>query len=168
MSRSAEDAGPGAGRRPLRRRGVWAGLVIGVVAVSGALAAVVYAGGDDDSAEGREASARPDEPVEASHEWPADYTGQVWITVTAPDDAPRSVTIRWGPWERRIVHDSAEPVTYWFTKAPPEPGDVNVPTTVRVDPGAQVAFDLGAPPVGAVDASTDWDPAADAGDDTGA
>jgi len=162
VSRLAEDAGPGAGGRPLRRRGVWAGLVIGVIAVSGALAAVLYAGGDDGTAQDNEPTSRvPEAAVEKSHEWPAAYAGQVWITVTAPDDAPRSVTIRWGPWERRIVHESAEPTTYWFTKDPPEPGGQNVATTVRIDPGADVTFDQGTPPVGAVDVNDDWEAAAE-------
>jgi len=169
VSGSAEGAaGPGAGRGAGRRRGIWAGLVIGIVAVSGALGAVLYGDGGPD---GHEPAARqpdePDGPVEVSHEFPASYGGQVWVTINAGDDAPRSVTIRWGPWERRLVHESDGPVSYWFTKNPPKPGDENVPTTVRIEPAADVDFDQGTPPVGAVDASTGWDPAPDAPAETG-
>jgi hypothetical protein len=135
--------------------------VIGVVAVSGALAAVVYGGGDEQGADREPGGGPPEQAVEVTHEWPATYGGQVWITVDAPDDAPRSITIRWGPWERRIVHDTAEPTTYWFTKDTPQPGDESVPATVRIDPGADVTFDQGTPPVGAVDVSDDWDAVAD-------
>ena len=171
MSGSAEGAaGPGAGRGLGRRRGIWVGLAIGVVAVSGALAAVLYGG--DGGADGSGSAARqgedPNGPVEVSHEFPASYGGQVWITISAADDAPRSVTIRWGPWERRLVHESDGPVSYWFTKNPPQPGDENVPATVRIEPRAEVEFAQGTPPVGAVDASTEWDPAADAPDEAAA
>ncbi len=156
MSGPAEGtAGPG------RRRGVWAGLVIGIIAVSGAFVAVLH---DRGGGNGEEASAQrqqQDEPVEVSHEWPATYGGQVWITVTAADAAPRSVTIRWGPWEKHFVHESDEPLSYWFTKDPPAPGAENVPATIRIEPGADVTFDQGTPPVGAIDTSTGWEPAPD-------
>lgn len=158
MSGSAEvAAGPDAagGGRHGRRRGVWVGLVIGVIAVSGALVAVLQDSGGDD--EPSPLPGGPIEPVEVTHEFPADYSGQVWITVTAADDAPRTVTIRWGPWERRFVHESPDPETYWFTKDPPQPGDENVPTTVRIEPGADVVFDQGSAPIGSFDMSTGWD-----------
>jgi hypothetical protein len=135
--------------------------VIGIVAVSGALVAALHDGGGSGADEREAAPQRQDEPVEASHEWPAAFSGQVWITITASDTAPRSVTIRWGPWEKRFVHESDEPVSYWFTKDPPKPGDQNVPATVRIEPGADVTFDQGTPPVGSVDASIGWDPASD-------
>jgi hypothetical protein len=135
--------------------------VIGIVVVSGAYVAVFHDSGDDGERASLRVQQQEEEAVEASHEWPAAYSGQVWITVTAADAAPRSVTIRWGPWERHFVHDSDEPVSYWFTKDPPKPGDENVPATVRIEPGADVTFDQGTPPVGAVDTSTGWDPAPD-------
>jgi hypothetical protein len=164
MSGPAEGTA-GLGRRS-GRRGAWAGLVIGIIVVSGAVVAVLHDHGDDGDGDGREASPQQqDEPVEISHEWPAAYGGQVWITITAADAAPRSVTIRWGPWERHFVHESDEPLSYWFTKNAPKPGDENVPTTVTVSPGADVAFDQGTPPVGAIDQSTGWEPAPDDGDD---
>lgn len=158
MSGRAEVAtGPdaAAGGRRGRRRGVGVGLVIGVVVVSGALVAVTRDGGGADEEDA--APDRQDGPTEVTHEFPADYGGQVWITVTAADSAPRSVTIRWGPWEKRFVHESADPVSYWFLKDPPQPGDENVPTTVRIEPSADVTFDQGTPPVGARDASTGWE-----------
>jgi hypothetical protein len=137
------------------------------------LAAVLYGG--DGGADGSGSAARQrnepdglDGPVEVSHEFPASYGGQVWITISAADDAPRSVTIRWGPWERRLVHQSDGPVSYWFTKDPPKPGDENVPTTVRIEPRAEVDFAQGTPPVGAIDASNDWDHAAEAPDEAAA
>jgi hypothetical protein len=150
-------SGPAVGTAgPGRRRSAWAGLVIGIIAVSGALVAVLHDRGGES-----EASPQPDEAVKISHTWPATFGGQVWITVDADDATPRSVTIDWGPWERRFVHESADPVTYWFTKDPPKPGDDNVPATVRIEPGAKVTFDQGPPPVGALDRSTGWEHAPD-------
>jgi hypothetical protein len=151
-------SGPAEGTAGLgRRRRTWAGLVIGIIAVSGAFVAVLH---DRDGGDENEASPRQqDEPVEVTHEFPPDYGGQVWITVEADDATPRSVTIRWGPWEKHFVHESDGPMSYWFTKDPPKPGDESVPVTVRVEPGADVTFDQGTPPVGALDKSTAWDPA---------
>jgi hypothetical protein len=159
-------SGPGVGtadpehRSHDRRRGVWVGLVIGVIVVSGALLAVFQSGGDDEAP-----PQQADGPREFTHEFPADYGGQVWITVTSPDDSPRQVTIRWGPWEKRFVHESDEPLTYWFTKDPPKPGAENVPVTVTVDPGADVTFDQGTAPLEAIDKSTEWDEAPEAPSD---
>jgi hypothetical protein len=150
-------SGPAVGTAgPGRRRSAWVGLVIGIIAVSGALVAVLHDRGGED-----EVSPPPDEAVKISHEWPAEYSGQVWITVDADDASPRSVTISWGPWERTFVHESADPLTYWFTKAPPKPGDANVPATVRIEPGAGVTFGQGPPAVGALDRSTGWDDTSD-------
>jgi hypothetical protein len=158
VSGSAEATGPGAtaADRRRRHRGIWAGLIIGVVAAAGALVAVLQDSGGGD----RDGPPAPvDGPIEATHEFPADYGGQVWITVVAPDAAPRSVSISWGPWEKRFVHESEDPQAYWFTKHEPQPGDESVPATVRVDPAAEVTFDQGTPPIGALDRSTGWDPA---------
>jgi hypothetical protein len=133
-------------------------LVVGVIAVSGALIAVVSASGDGDEP-------KPGRPVEESsydHEFPADYAGPVWITVDAADAGARTITIAWGPWERRIIHEDAGPVTYVFTKNPPSPDDENVPTTVTVEPAARVEFGNGpTPPAGAVDVNADWTSADD-------
>jgi hypothetical protein len=126
--------------------------VLGVIVVSGSLFAVFHAAGDDEAAPEQD-----DRPFEVTHEFPAGYHGQVSITVTARDDALRSVTIRWGAREKRFVHESDEPEIYWFVKPTPQPGERNVPVTVTVDPGARVAFDVGTPPMGAQDESTGWD-----------
>lgn len=161
-----EDPGgePGTGRRVRSstwRR--WLGLAIGILVVSGALVAVFHDREGDDGGDGgeddrrRAAAAAAAEPTEASHEWPSSYAGPVWITVDAGDTTPRTIVIRWGPWERRIIHESADPVTYEFAKSPDDVGEPTVPTAVRVEPGAEVTFGSGAtPPADAVDVNAGW------------
>lgn len=144
----------------------WLGLAIGVVVASGALAAVLHdRGGDGDDGGGggrdaRRSEASPagaEQTTETSYEWPNTYAGPVWITVDAPDAVPRTITIRWGPWERRIIHEAADPVTYEFAKSPDDLGEPTVPTLVRVEPGAEVTFGSGStPPPDAVDVNPGW------------
>jgi hypothetical protein len=139
-------------RPPRPGLGLVVGLVVGVIAVSGALFAVASGTGDDETT--RERVARSST---YGHEFPADYAGPVWVTVDAVDATAHTVTIAWGPWERRIIHEDEAPVTYVFTKNPPEPGDENVPTTVTVEPDAEVTFGNGpTPPADAVDVNADW------------
>lgn len=93
--------------------------------------------------------------------YPEVYDGPVWITVDAPDAAPRLVTISWGAWQRRIDHASADPVTYWFTKGTSgAAGPATVETVVTADPPAEVTFGYGEfVPEGAVDVRDGWAPA---------
>lgn len=157
MSGPAERTADPGGRRSGIWHGVWVGLVIGVIVVSGALVAVLHGPGSDDSDARRDSPQRLDEPTEVTHEFPAGYVGQVWVTITAPDAAPREVTISWGPWNKHLVHRSAEPKTYWFTRDAATSEADNIPATVHVEPGAEVTFDQGMVPVGAVDASIGWE-----------
>jgi hypothetical protein len=162
--------GPGGGAR---HRSTWLGLLIGVVAVSGALIAVVHDRGGDAGDAGRagdaDRAAARSGPVATSHartewthEWSAAYSGPVWITVDAGDAGVRTVVIRWGPWQRRIVHETADPVTYVFKKDPTRAGDRLVPTTIHVEPGAEVAFGQGAtPPTNSIDVNDGWTAAPD-------
>jgi hypothetical protein len=133
-------------------------MLVGVLVVSGAVWAVLHGDNEDDGeAEGR--TPPPDLPDATSteHLFPADYVGPVWITVEAADATPRDVTIRWGTWERIIVHQSAEPLVYEFTKERAETAETNVPAVVEVDPGADVAFDQGTEaPEDAVDVNEGW------------
>ena len=137
----------GTGRRGRRRWLVLVGVIVGAVAVTGALAA-----------QQRES----DEPPAATtwrHTWPAEVSGDVWITVDAEDAATRTITLRWGPWQRPILHSTADPVTYVFTKDPTPPGEDPVPITVDVVPGATVEFGDGPPPRPNEDVNADWVPA---------
>jgi hypothetical protein len=147
------------------RRWAWIGGIAGALAVSGALVAVLYERGDSESTGSKRLSARseqtddrstgtPDEaaPTEWTHTFPKAYAGPVWITVTSPDSRVRAITITWGPWERRVVHEGTEPVSYLFSKQ----ADSEVPLTVVVEPGAKVTFESGTPPAGAEDINADW------------
>ncbi|HEV7761193.1 MAG TPA: hypothetical protein VGO78_19435 [Acidimicrobiales bacterium] len=147
MSGPAEDtAGSG------NRRGAWAGLVIGIVVMSGALLAVLH---DRDSSD--DSAPRPQAKTEWTHHYPAKYVGPVWITVDAPDDAPRTLVIRWGGYQKRIHHDVDEPTIYVFNKDSVDAGGKSVPTTIHVEPGAVVTFDQGPnPPVGSQDVNGGW------------
>jgi hypothetical protein len=126
---------------------VLVGLVVGAVAFSGALLALVRKGDE------------PDPANRWVHTWPAEVSGEVWFTVDAEDAGNRSVTIRWGPWVRPITHASADPVTYVFTKELTPEGESPVPITVDVAPGADVVFGDGPPPSPFEDVNADWVPA---------
>jgi hypothetical protein len=142
-----------------RHRRAWAGIFIGLLVVSGAVAAVLYGDGRDESgADGAPPpTSEPAAPTSQTHEWPAEYGGPVWITVDAADAAPRTITLSWGKWERTVVHLESGPISYEFTKGEPQPGDGNWPTIVEVDPGADVSFDQGDdPPSGAIDVNDGW------------
>lgn len=120
------------------------GLVIGVVAVSGALLAILR---------------RSDGPEPAAHwrhTWEAEVSGEVWITVDAETAETRRVDLHWGPFDRPILHTSADPMTYVFTKDRTPEGEDPVPITVDVAPGAVVTFGEGAPPAPFEDVNSDW------------
>jgi hypothetical protein len=125
------------------------GVAVGIAAVSGALMAMMRKG---------------EEPEPANrwrHTWAAELSGQVWVTVDAEDSATRRVTLRWGPWQRQILHASADPVTYVTIKSPTPEGEDPVPITVDVNPGAVVTFGEGPPPSPSEDVSQNWTRAAD-------
>lgn len=164
----------GSGRRSRAGRMV-AGFAVGLVVVAVAVVTVLSdrssSGGDRGGGErvggARQAAAvktAPTEPLPAAaryrHVFDRDYVGPVWITVDAPDAGTRSVTIKWGPWQRRITHQGAEPVTYHFWKGITSGIEDVPPTTVVVDPGAEVVFGAGEIPQGAIDVNKDWEPAA--------
>ena len=139
-----DGGGEGRVRRVRRRWPVLVGAIVGAVAFSGALLAQQRDG---------------DEPPPATrweHTWPPEVSGQVWITVDAEDAATRNVTIRWGPFERPILHTSADPMTYVFTKEPTPEGESSVPITIDVEPGAVVEFGDGPPPSPSEDVNSDW------------
>jgi hypothetical protein len=158
VSRRARSNSRGAGR-------VWAsvGTILGAIAVSGALIAVLHQrdqGNDGDRPAGATDETGPPKATGRQHwqhEFPDGYAGPVWITVDPPDDLPRTITITWGPWQRQLLHDGNEPGTYLFAKSPTAPGEATVPTSVDVDPAAVVTFGQGkSPPRDAVDVNEGW------------
>lgn len=79
----------------------------------------------------------------------------MWIRVEAPDDAVRTILIRWGPYQRMIVHETRRPTTYAFHKD----AGPTVPTTVTVSRGAGVRVTFGQgllAPLGSVDVNDGW------------
>lgn len=143
------------------------GVVLGVLGVSGALLAVLHDRDREDDPEPEpdgteEEQSGVEAEAELSHTFPAEYDGPVWVTVDAADGGTRTVTISWGPWQRVISHAEEEPVTYVFDKNPTAAGDETVPTSVRVEPAAEVEFGSGTEvPEGAQDVNQDWIPSAE-------
>jgi hypothetical protein len=144
--------------------------VVGAAAVSGAVIAVLNErdddpGGGEDVADeqpaepgdtfGDEAGDEPGEDPGQSqwrHTFEPTYTGPVWITVQAPDSRVRTLTITWGAWQRQVIHEGTDAVSYLFTKG----GGENIPIAVEVAPDAVVEFGFGTPPEGAEDINEDW------------
>lgn len=106
-------------------------------------------------------AADPMPPVTFEHQWDGTLDGPVWIVVETADAVPRTVVIRWGPWQRTLRHDRAGRTTYVFDKDPTRPGEHTVPTTVTVTPGGSVGlvFGKGSPPDGAIPVDDGWEPA---------
>lgn len=89
------------------------------------------------------------------HTYSKDHEGPVWVRVFSLDGRQRDVLIRWGPYQRAIVHRSIWPVTYVFDKG----AGPTVPTTVTVSDGAGVSVTFGegdGPPLGSVDVNDGW------------
>ena len=149
-----------------RRRGARIGVVVGAVAGAAAVSVAVLAvlnerpdrGSAPASGDGEGTSlAAAEEPGRSQwrHTYPDDYTGPVWITVDSPDARVRTVTIVWGAWERGILHEGAEPMTYLFAKG----SGPNIPVAIAVEPDATVTFGSGVePPDGAQDVNAGWTP----------
>lgn len=120
------------------------GLVLGVLAVSGALLAILRR------------SDGPEPATRWKHTWAAEVSGDVWITVDADGAETRRVDLHWGPFDRPILHTSADPMTYVFTKELTPEGQDPVAITVDVRPGAVVTFGEGSPPTPFEDVNSDW------------
>jgi hypothetical protein len=136
-----------------RRRWWVIGGVLGAIAVSGGLVAVLGGtSGDADEPGGQVEGTLDGERVEWRHEFPEAHAGDVWITVEAADESPRTVTITWGEWQRRLSHDASGRQTYVFTKNP----GPTVETVVRAEPAAVVTFGTGTPPAEAEDVNAGW------------
>jgi hypothetical protein len=129
--------------------------------MSGALLAVLHDRTDSDA----DASPQREEKTEWTHNYPADYVGPGWITVDVPDDAPRTLVIRWGAWQKRVHLDLDAPTVYVFSKDSIDESGESVPTTISVEPAAVVTFDQGPNlPVGSEDLrDAVWEPATDEG-----
>lgn len=151
-------------RRSKSRVGVRLAVVaVGAVVVSGAVVAILNEGGEDDDGE-EEASDNTDptsvepanEPDETSwnHRYPEHYVGPVWITVETDDGTARNITITWGPWQRKAVHDGAAPLTYLFRKDSEDLVTVVVDVEPPVD--ADVTFGHGDPPNDGIDVNAGW------------
>jgi hypothetical protein len=119
-------------------------VVIGVIAVSGALLAILRR------------SDGPEPAISWKHTWAAEVSGNVWITVDADDAETRRIDLHWGPFDRSILHTSADPTTYVFSKNLTPEGQEPVSITVDVTPGAVVVFGEGEPPTPFEDVNADW------------
>jgi hypothetical protein len=99
-----------------------------------------------------------DEETQVTFRFPPDHVGPVWITVSAPDDEPRTVTITWGPYQRTVDLRARHPQICWFEKRSIEPDESSVvETVVEVTPAASVEPGHGPePPPGAIDISDGW------------
>lgn len=88
--------------------------------------------------------------------FPDEYVGAVWFTLSAGDDEPRQVTVRWQRLRRAFEHRRAQPVTYVVMKGAGK--ERSEPLQVDVKPAADVSFNFGKPPDGSVDLSSEpWE-----------
>lgn len=137
-------------------------MIIGVIAVSGAVIAALYQPDANDTGTGdpdtdgtvSDGTVVSDFRTEWEHTFPTGYSGPVWITVTTPRAEPCTLTITWGPWQREILHADAESITYHFRKD--NPND-SVPIVVTAQPAAGVTFGTGPPPIAAIDVNEGWE-----------
>lgn len=85
------------------------------------------------------------------HTFPDDFVGTVWFTVAVDSAKPRQVTVRWERLRRSYEHRSATPVTYTVEKGAGK--ERSEPLFVDVSTAADVTFNFGKAPAGAVDLS---------------
>lgn len=97
-----------------------------------------------------------DRAVHFEHAFPPDYVGTVWFTVSANSITAREVTVRWERLRRTFEHRSAEPVTYTIEKGVGK--ERSEPLFVDISSAADVTFNFGKAPIGAVDLSSEpWE-----------
>jgi hypothetical protein len=89
--------------------------------------------------------------VHFEHTFAADYVGTVWFTLSADSAKPRQVTVRWERLRRSFEHRTAAPVTYTIEKGVGK--ERSEPLFVDVSTSADVTFNFGKSPAGAVDLS---------------
>jgi len=100
--------------------------------------------------------AREEPPLRVEHLFPGDYIGPVWLTVSTDDGDPRTVVVEWGRLRTTFVHESAEPLTYFFDRGGLD--GRKGPLLVDVSPPADVTFGYGVPDPEAVNiGDTPWD-----------
>lgn len=85
------------------------------------------------------------------HAFPDDYVGTVWFTLTADSAKPRQVTVRWERLRRSFEHRSSTSATYAIEKGVGK--ERSEPLFVDVSTSAEVTFNFGKAPDGAVDLS---------------
>lgn len=83
--------------------------------------------------------------TEASHRWPAEWAGIVWVLVenTGTPGATTRVHFRWGPW--RVDATIKEPTIFETFKAP---DDASVPIRVNTSHTTDIWFGTGQRPQG--------------------
>lgn len=93
-----------------------------------------------------------------SHNYPAKYTGEVWMAVALHPAATATRTdleVRWGPWVLRsaVTWPSERSVSAWHTK-----GDdgLSIPVIVRAAHAISVEFNCGPAPDDAIDFNPGW------------
>lgn len=133
-----------AGRPRARRRLIR--YLVAIVAMVGAGAVLLAVRG----------SSPTDEAAHFEQTYSPEYVGTVYFTLTANSDKPRQVTVRWGRLRRSFEHRSASPVTYTVEKGVGK--ERSDPLFVDVDPPADILFNFGEAPSGAVNLSAEpWE-----------
>jgi hypothetical protein len=90
------------------------------------------------------------------HAFSPEYVGTVWFTLSTESAKPRAVTVRWGRLRRTFEHRSSTPITYTVEKGVGK--ERSDPLLVDVNPSADVIFNFGEAPVGAVNLSAEaWE-----------
>jgi hypothetical protein len=85
------------------------------------------------------------------HTFAPEYVGTVWFTLSVDSAKPRQVTVRWERLRRSFEHRSTTPVTYLIVKGVGK--ERSEPLFVDVSSAADVIFNFGDPPSGAIDLS---------------
>lgn len=105
----------------------------------------------------RDGAGRAGLSTTASHQWPAEYAGSVWVQLTPTEGTgPLVVTLDWGPWQcRREWTTESARIVLLTGKAADRDGAV--PLTLSASRAVGVLFGTGTPGEGPViDIRRDW------------
>lgn len=89
-------------------------------------------------------------PGLAEIRFPAYWRGPIWLRFQARDASARKLTLRWGPWQKRILVPSNIPITCRYAGG-------KEPLWVSFDPSWELACGVGVY-LGAANVNEDWEP----------
>lgn len=94
-----------------------------------------------------------------AYQFPQEWVGDVWVSVTTARADGLNVVLVWGSWQRTLAVRGAVTTVYRFRKAWTASDAPSPPVVVVSEGRVGLTFGYGAPPAGSIDANEGWVPA---------